>query len=78
MSKKKRPRFIQRIYAFLHAYYWLPCTICGEYYGGHEAAGTLMTSSTGGVLVCPDCAEEAEKRNRARREMEDHEVIVLS
>ena len=75
MKKKKRPRFIQWIYAFIHGYFWLPCPICGENFGGHEWAHDLHTGEwlglypkmpTGGMAVCPDCVEKAIKQNIER------------
>lgn len=30
-------RLLNRIYAFLFGYFWLPCPLCGEMFGGHEA-----------------------------------------
>lgn len=34
---KKEKSFQQREdYANKHGYFWLPCPICGEYFGGHE------------------------------------------
>lgn len=72
--KKKRPRFIQRLYAFIHGYYWLPCPICRENYGGHESAHDIYTGEdavypnapSGGIGVCPDYVEEAKKQNIER------------
>ena len=69
MKKKKRPRFIQWIYAFIHGYFWLPCPICGESFGGHEWAHDIYTGGgaihpnmpSGGTGVCPDCVEKAKK-----------------
>jgi predicted RNA-binding Zn-ribbon protein involved in translation (DUF1610 family) len=64
---KSKPRFIQWIKAFLGGYFWLPCPICGENYGGHEwTGGSLMTSETAGKMVCPDCNEIARMRDDER------------
>jgi len=59
---------INRLYhqarAFVSGYFWLPCPICGQYFGGHEKGqGDLMTSWFDGVSVCPNCAAEAQRRN---------------
>lgn len=69
-SKKQSilPRFIHRVYAFMMGYFWLPCPICGRYYGGHEIkskTSILYTSLCGGKCVCPSrgCEEEAQKLN---------------
>lgn len=32
----RRFRTLNRIYAFLFGYFWLPCPICGKNFGGHE------------------------------------------
>ena len=58
-----KPRFINWLYALTHAYFWLPCPICGKNFGGHESKGMLMQGWNGGVSVCPKCAEEADRRN---------------
>lgn len=29
-------RFLHRLYAFFFGYFWLPCPVCGKYFGGHE------------------------------------------
>jgi formylmethanofuran dehydrogenase subunit E len=66
-DKRLRPRWIQRIWASVVGYFWLPCDICGEPFGGHEPqSGTLMDSPSSGKMVCANCAEEAAKRNIAR------------
>lgn len=44
-------------------YFWLPCPICGEHFGGHEISGSLMTSWDSGVGVCKNCFNEAARRN---------------
>ena len=62
-------RWLHRLYARLRGYFWLPCPICGQMFGGHErGCGDLMTSWTDGVCVCPRCAAEAERRNTLWRE----------
>lgn len=30
------PRTFHRLYAKIVGYFWLPCPICGRYFGGHE------------------------------------------
>lgn len=60
----KIPRFIHYIYAHAMAYYWLPCPICWRMYGGHENdGGTLWDSRYSGRGVCPNCTDEANRRN---------------
>jgi hypothetical protein len=33
------PRWFHRWYAGTRGYFWLPCPICGRYFGGHEWGG---------------------------------------
>ena len=60
----KLPRFYHRIYAKLNGYFWLPCPICGEKFGGHENTAFLAMDWYRGVQVCTNCEDEAEQRNR--------------
>ena len=59
-----KPKWIQHLKATLLGYFWLPCPICGEHFGGHEKSGSLITSYSGGKVVCINCAEKAEKINK--------------
>jgi len=47
-------------------YYWLPCPLCGEMFGGHEKHGVLYYGVGGGETVCIDCADKAKDINRER------------
>src|SRR6266446_1757418 len=70
-----RHRVLNWLYARWHAYYWVPCPICGQMYGGHEAkGGTLWTHGGGGQAVCPDCAD-APALHRANIERFEHGMI---
>ena len=53
----------RRIRAFF-GYFWLPCPICGENFGGFEWGETLYDSWSSGTGVCPACGEEALRRNK--------------
>jgi hypothetical protein len=59
----RRPRWLHRWYADLMGYFWLPCPICGENFGGHEWAATLMLNKSKGYGVCPKCVEAARRSN---------------
>lgn len=49
-------RFLNMIYASLFHYFWLPCTQCGRYYGGHEKHGKGINYSDGtGKSTCSFC-----------------------
>ena len=53
MNKLRRFRFLNMLYAHINAYFWLPCPVCGENFGGHETGdASLMTSWAGGKTVC--------------------------
>lgn len=57
-----KPRWWQCIKAFLGGYFWSPCPMCGECFGGQEEpSGSLYCGMGSGKVVCANCAEEAEK-----------------
>jgi hypothetical protein len=62
----KCPRFLHWLYAHLFAYFWLPCPICEEMFGGHEARWALMDTLSSGHAVCPNCVEGANERNEEK------------
>lgn len=66
-DKRKQPRSLQELRATLGGYFWLPCPICGEDFGGHEWAATLQLTDSRGTGVCPNCVDEAERRNATRK-----------
>ena len=57
-------RFFNKIYAIIFGYFWLPCPICGEYFGGHEESGTLYISYIEGESTCKNCKNKAEEVNK--------------
>lgn len=58
-----RNRLLNKIYAKLFGYFWLPCPICGKMFGGHECGGTLRITIRRGKGVCSDCGGKAIRRN---------------
>ena len=53
--------------AFIGGYFWMPCPLCGKYFGGHEKnGGHLATSLGSGVSTCADCTKDAERITRER------------
>lgn len=54
-------RPLNRAFAFLAGYFWLPCPKCGQMFGGHETQGmgaTVRVVEADGehcYMVCPDC-----------------------
>jgi hypothetical protein len=58
-------RFLNQIYAFVLGYFWLPCPVCGNYFGGHECGGGGIPLSMGhGKMVCyrKECNEEGDRQ----------------
>ncbi len=63
------PRWMHRLYAGLGGYFWLPCPLCGRFFGGHEwrlPHQTWFESIGSGRPVCPGCAGSAVVRQRER------------
>jgi len=59
-----RLRALNRIYAALLGYFWLPCPICGQEFGGHEwlwkdgdidRASVAAPDGKTRIGICPDC-----------------------
>ena len=60
------PRPLHFLISAYGSYYWMPCSLCGRWYGGHEPCGSLNTSWHGGHTVCRKCASKADAKNKAR------------
>jgi len=63
----RRPRWLQRLYAWWHAYFWEPCPLCGRHFGGHEwrdrpGKSSLIPHPDGqpghGLGICPRCVAD--------------------
>ena len=53
------PRALHCLYAWTLGYFWLPCPVCGRYFGGHEnGGGHLHLTPSLGKMTCPDCPGE--------------------
>ena len=63
-------RFLNKLYANLFGYFWLPCPICGRMFGGHEKHGdpSLLLEVDGNFCrskcICKHCGKKAEELNR--------------
>lgn len=58
-----RWRAWHRRYATLRGYFWLPCQLCDQPWGGHEIGDTIPDPTKGpgwGLMICPACTA---KRN---------------
>ena len=59
-----RFRWLNRLKAWWGCYFWLPCPLCGQHFGGHEwrVGHTIPTERTYvGKGVCPDCGEQLKR-----------------
>lgn len=51
-------RTLNKLYANLLGYFWLPCHICNQPFGGHQAViGGNKPTSRDGKCICPDCVK---------------------
>jgi hypothetical protein len=50
-------RWLQRLYAKAHGYYWMPCPGCGRMFGGHEAHGKPVPTDKPwlSLSTCSNC-----------------------
>ena len=48
-------RLLNKIYAFIMGYFWLPCPNCGKMFGGHESGHKSILKNGNLFTVCPDC-----------------------
>ena len=62
----KLPRIVHKIYADLRGYFWMPCPLCHEMFGGHEKHGVLLDSPCQGICTCVNCKEKADAINYER------------
>jgi len=64
----KIPRICHKMWADFFGYFWCPCPVCGEYWGGHEysfeKSGTLYYAPDRGTITCKNCKEEANRINK--------------
>ncbi len=45
------PRWANQLWAAVFGFFWLPCPICGTYFGGHEYDATWWYGY-GGTGIC--------------------------
>lgn len=55
------PRFLHYLHAHLNGYFWLPCPLCGNKFGGHEKGGSFYSRDKPGEgqMTCVNCKERA-------------------
>lgn len=47
---------LNKLYAGLFGYFWLPCPVCGRMFGGHQVArshGATVIKDGRAMIVCP-------------------------
>ena len=65
-------RLLNKIYAKIFGYFWLPCPVCGRMFGGHEISNlytaALFSDDGHAYCVCPDplCSEAATVLNMGK------------
>lgn len=60
------PRWLHHLYATMNGYFWMPCPLCAEPFGGHEP-GPLDEVTTGehsAQMVCPPCGAALADQHR--------------
>ena len=74
-----KSKFVRWFRAFIGGYFWLPCPICGEPFGGNEPHGRWYQGLGSGVSTCINCAPEAGMRTSAAlREEKAQELVYLA
>ena len=61
-------RFLNKIYANIMGYFWIPCPVCGKHFGGHEYVNTvpLINVEDRAMGVCShECGKKAQILNDA-------------
>lgn len=61
--KRRRWRWLAKLYANWNGFFWIPCRVCGEYFGGHEVGGSIDNPDELGSGWCV-CSKECEDRHR--------------
>lgn len=62
MPKKLRFRKFNKFYAWLFGYFWLPCPLCGKYFGGHECGYAVVYVDEHSGYTC--CKEHDVKESK--------------
>lgn len=47
MRPPRYPRWLNRLWAGFGGYFWIPCPLCGEDFGGHEWDGRAINGTDG-------------------------------
>ena len=52
-----RFRILNKLYANVFGFFWLPCPLCEQPFGGHEWMVAMKSSTEKGEGICPDCTK---------------------
>ena len=56
-------RLFNRIYSKLNGYFWLPCPLCGQFFGGHEwDDDNTIYKGKSGIGICRDCGTSIKRQ----------------
>ena len=52
-------RLLNKLYAHLFGYFWLPCPLCGQMFGGHEwkRGHLIRITQYNSKGICKDCGD---------------------
>jgi hypothetical protein len=76
-------KILNKLYAWVFGYFWLPCPKCGAMFGGHQVAlgGAHVIVSEGDGLhcycVCPAC-DTPELRAENQAEQQRQMQVLMS
>lgn len=59
---KNLMRLYNQAYAFFYGYFWLPCPLCHEMFGGHESSNYSLPPDKVGnfYVICKTCQTNAQ------------------
>jgi hypothetical protein len=70
--RRNRLRWWHRLRANLGGYFWIPCPLCGEMFGGHEWSGAAIypwPNDLGhGIGICRACEREGKAEKVVRHQ----------
>lgn len=79
---QRRHRTRRMLAASLRGYFWMPCPLCGEEFGGHEWVGRISLPAEGQGMtqgICPACELDLGLQALAMCERDGHQPMsVLS
>lgn len=62
-----RWRRLHKAFADSHGYFWLPCILCNQHFGGHEAGDSIPDPTQGerfSISICSRCTRHRADRSQ--------------